>query len=203
MDFDDMRGQFPDRMTTQEIALWWGYSPERIQQLASDDKVLTPSGTREHGKGYVFHPYDAAAEMIAYLKRIAQSRKPSDESEEDAKTRKLIADADWKEYQAEKMRLDVERMKNNLHEALLVAGYIGQLVSQTRAQIEALPGRAAKAILEAAGIVPTKKQELAAIRALETETDGILKVLSEFEYMPEELSSADYTDAPEELDDDE
>jgi len=185
---DDMRGQFPDYVTTQELAAWFGYTPEWVQRLVGEG-VLTPSGAREHGKGHVFHPYDAAAEMIAYQRNALRARKPKDETVEEAATRKLIADADWKEHQAEKMRLEVAKMKGLLHEADIVAGYIGQLVSLGRAQIESVPKRAARLVLEAAGIVPTKSQEVAAIRVLEVELDMVQQTLSEYEYKPEEMQS--------------
>ena len=178
-----------DIVTTQELAEYLNLTPERVQQLVKDGVLEPREQKRAKGKGYLFDAEIAVQSYVAYLQEIVAQRKRDDKDDARAASRKLRAEARYKEQQAEKMRLEVARLKNLLHEADVVAGYIGQLVSLGRAQIESVPKRAARLVLEAAGVVPTKKQELAGIRVLETELDLVLQTMSEFEYRPEELQS--------------
>jgi len=171
---DDMRGQFPERMTTQEIAAWWGYSPERIQQLVDDD-VLEPSGMRERGKGYVFQPYDAAAQIIAYQKKLLQARKPKDESTEDANKRKAVAEADLKEFKAEQERVRTEALGGTIHRAEDIEAFFLEFVYAARELILTLPVRIAKD-----GYAAGSQVELEEVAR--RESDAILEELSRFQY---------------------
>jgi len=169
-----MRGQFPERMTTQEIAAWWGYTPEWIQKLVLDE-TLEPSGTREHGKGYVFHPYDATAEMISYMKKLLQARKPKDESTEGAVKRKAIAEADLKEYKAEQERTRTQALEGTIHRAEDVEAFFEDFVYAARELILTLPVRIAKDGF-------TAESQIALEEVARRETDAALTELSRFRY---------------------
>lgn len=174
-DKDDMRGQFPERMTTQEIAAWWDcYTPEWIQQLVGDE-ILEPSGTRAHGKGYVFHPYDVAAAMIQYQRKLLQARKPKDEGTEDANNRKAIAEADLKEYKAEQERVRTEALAGTIHRAEDIEAFFIEFIYAARELILTLPVRISKD-----GYAAGSQVELEEVAR--RESDAVLEELSRFQY---------------------
>jgi phage terminase Nu1 subunit (DNA packaging protein) len=187
---DEHLDKHAEYLTTKQLAAFFGITPERVQQLAKQGVIEAADTKRKKGKGYLFEPNIAAKSYISYLQNIVSQRKNEDEDLDEAVLRKAIADADWKEKQAEKSALEVAKMRNALHDAETVEGYFGAFVSFGRAQIEMIPKHAARRTLEAAGIVPNKEQELAAIRILTQEIDGVLTTFSEFKYDPDELSSA-------------
>ena len=171
---DYMRGQFPDSMTTQELAEWFGYTPEWVQRLVGDE-VLEPAGTREFGKGYVFHPYDAAAAMIAYQRSLLQARKPKDEKTEDAVKRKAVAEADLKEFKAEQERVRTEALSGTIHRAEDVEGFFLDFIYAARELILTLPVRMAKD-----GYAAGSQVELEDVAR--RESDAVLEELSRFKY---------------------
>lgn len=184
MDFDYLRGQFPERVNTKELAEFLGITPERVQQLVSPEGVLTPSGTRDKGKGYVFHPYDAAREYMAYQRRIIASRKPKNETIEQAEERKMIAEADLKEYKAEQERVRAQALAGEIHRSEDVKAFFEGFIYEIRESVLRLPVRIAKD-----GFAAESQAELEEV--IQRQTDAVLMELSRVRYSKQYFTNAE------------
>ena len=131
-----------DVVTTQELALFLNISPERVQQLVKEEVLEPCEQKREKGKGYMFDADIAVQDYIRYLQRIAAQRKPKDEDAEEAGKRKAIAEADLKEWQAEKTRLQTEALRQSLLPGKVVRFIFEDLIAVVNDEFESLPSRA-------------------------------------------------------------
>lgn len=145
-----------------------GLNPSRISQLRGEG-ILTAEGRPLK--------YDLAESVQAYIKYVtdlARGRAPEDL---DAASRKLAADAAYKEAKARQEEMRVAELEGRMHSAEDVEAATTELVYSVRSMLLALPGRVA---VDAAGRSAAEVSEV-----VRREVCAVLDDLSHFRYDPE------------------
>lgn len=158
------------------IALMFGLTVRRIQQLTQDGVLETElvGKTRKYDRDKTVQTY------ITYLQDKASGRAQS-QSDAENESRKLAAEADWKEAKAAIEKTKLAELEGQMHRSEDVEAVITDLVFEIRSQITALPGRLA---MDTARI-QTAEEESIRIR---DEINEILDNLSNYRYDPEKFS---------------
>ena len=161
---------------TKQIALLFGLTVRRIQQLTQDGILQTEMVGRQR-------KYDLLGSVrryIEYLQKRVSEKGTGNGTQEDAdnESRKLRADADFKQAKAEMAQLELDEIQGKLHRSEDVEAMTNDLVFNVRSMMLALPGRLA---IDLAAI--TEPTEIS--NRVKREVDAILIDLSNYKYNPE------------------
>ncbi len=161
---------------TKQIALLFGLTVRRIQQLTQDGILQTEMVGRQRR----YDLLGSVRRYIDYLQKRVSEKTTGNGTQEDAdnESRKLRADADLKQAKAEIARLELEEIQGKMHRSEDVEAMTNDLVFNVRSMMLALPGRLA--IDLAAISEPTEISN-----RVKREVDAILIDLSNYRYNPD------------------
>ena len=163
---------------TKQIALLFGLTVRRIQQLTQDGILQTEMVGRQR-------KYDLLGSVrryIEYLQKRVSEKGTGNGTQEDAdnESRKLRADADFKQAKAEMAQLELDEIQGKLHRSEDVEAMTNDLVFNVRSMMLHLPLPGRLAIDLAAITEPTEISN-----RVKREVDAILIDLSNYKYNPE------------------
>lgn len=164
----------PEKVTKKDLAKLFGLSARRIEQLKQDGILFG------EGNPAKFPLVENAKAYTKYLSDKAYGREQKKGAAELEKE-KLEADVRIKKAKAEMAEQELKELKGELHRAEDVEEITTNHVLLVRGAIMALPGRLA---VDLAGTHTAAEQ---AARVQE-EVNGLLEVLSDFSYGPEEYA---------------
>ena len=158
----------------------FGYQDvSRIDQLVRSG-IITATKVKEFGdSGRMVRKYDlipVTRQFIMYLRGLAEKRQ--DGAEDAAKMAE--ADLRYKEARAERMELEIQELRGQMHRAEDVAVLTNDMIARLRGAVMALPGQVAVDCAEA-----RTATEAAAI--VKRAVDGLLNEMADYKY-----TEADY-----------
>lgn len=161
---------------TKQIALLFGLTVRRIQQLTQDGILQTDTIGRQR-------KYDLLGSVrryIEYLQKRVSEKSVGNGTQEDAdnESRKLRADADLKQTKAKIAQIELDEIQGKMHRSEDVEAMTNDLVFNIRSMMLALPGRLA---IDLAPI--TEPTEVST--RIKREIDTILTDLSNYRYNPD------------------
>lgn len=144
-----------------------GISQARVSQLRKEG-ILNAEG----------HPlkYNLAESVQDYIAYAVETARTSAPEDEDAESKKLQAEADYKEAKARQEELKLAELEGRMHSAEDVEAATTQLVYAVRSAMLAMPGRIAVDVVG--------KTAAEASDVVRREVFAALESLSEYEYDP-------------------
>lgn len=163
-----------DLKSTQDLALLFGLSTRRIEQLTTEG-VLTPVQKRPR-------KYDLLPTVKDYIKHLSDKAngREKKEADSDLETQKLEAETKIKLAKARMSELELSELEGNMHAAEDVEAVLTDHVMSVRSMLMAMPGKLA------VDLANTKTAAEASER-VKREVYRVLKHLSEYEYDPDEF----------------
>ena len=155
------------------LAQLFGYQDiSRIDQLVRSH-VITPTMVRENGdSGRMVRRYDlipVTHEFIQYLRSLAEKKQSGSEDAAAA----AEADLRFKQARAEKIELEIEELRGQMHRQEDVEFVVSDMIAKLRAGILALPGQLAVDCAEAKTPTETAALIKAAVDKFLNETADI------------------------------
>lgn len=155
------------KVTSKELAEIFGLTVGRISQLRKDG-VLEATGSP--------FKFDLCNSVQAYVRYMVNSAKGRTDDDADAESKKLQAEADYKEAKARQEELKLAELEGRMHSAEDVEAATTQLVYAVRSAMLAMPGRIAVDVVG--------KTAAEASDVVRREVFAALESLSEYEYDP-------------------
>lgn len=159
---------------TKQIALLFGLTVRRIQQLTQDGILQT----EKVGRQRKYDLLGSVRRYIDYLQKKVSEKGGGTQEDVENGSRKLRAEADLKQTKAEIARLELEEIQGKMHRSEDVEALTNDLVFAIRGMLLSLPGRLA--IDLAALTIPAEIST-----RVRKEVDEILNELSNYEYNPD------------------
>lgn len=160
-------------VTSDTIAKIFGITVRRVQQLAKEG-TIKPVQTAPY-------KFDLIPTIQLYIRHLSEKLKGKDYASDDTKeslARKLKAEADLKERQAEMAEIKLKEIKGEVHRSEDVEAAVNDLVYAFRAGVLALPGRLAMDVAEC-----SDPNEVSAM--ITRECHSVLNDLVNYQYDPE------------------
>ena len=155
-------------VSTQTIAKIFGVSTRRVEQLKSDGII------KGQGKPTKYDLLSTIKMYIKYLSDKAYDREKK-ETDMDNTSRKLKAEADFREAKAEREKMRLQELNGELHNAEDVEAIVTYHVYQLRSMLLSLPGRIAVDCAEANSAAEVSD-------VIKKEVYAILNSLADFKY---------------------
>ncbi len=155
------------KVTSKELAEIFGLTVGRISQMRKDG-VLEATGSP--------FKFDLCNSVQAYVRYMVNSAKGRTDDDADAESKKLQAEADYKEAKARQEELKLAELEGRMHSAEDVEAATTQLVYAVRSAMLAMPGRIA---VDVVGKTAAEASEI-----VRREVFAALESLSEYEYDP-------------------
>lgn len=160
--------------TSQTIAKLFGVSTRRIEQLKTEGVI--------HGEGKPTK-YDLLPTIKSYIKFLSDKANGREKKETDEKSssRKLKAEADYREAKAKIEKLKLKELEGRLHAAEDVEAVITDHALYIRSMLLAMPGKLAVDVAEISS--PAEAAE-----RIKKEVHYILNCAADYRYNPEEFA---------------
>lgn len=157
---------------TSVLSELFGIKTRRIQQLISDDHILTGE---KIGNEYQCDLYQAVKDYVAYLKRQIENK--DDAEVTSLETQKLQADVDLKKAKAKMAQLELMELEGQLHRSEDVENAVTNMAVGIRSLLMSLPGQLAVDVSEA-------ESPAIASSIIKKAIDSVLVELAEYQYDP-------------------
>lgn len=158
--------------STQFIAKIFGISTRRVEQLKTEGII------KGEGKPVKYDLLPTVQEYIKYLSDKANGRERK-ESDEKSTSRKLKAEADYKEAKAKREKLKLKELEGQLHSAEDVEAIVTDHALYLRSMLLAMPGKLAVDVSEL-------KAPAEIAERIKKEVYYILDCAADYRYDPEE-----------------
>lgn len=166
--------EVPGYVPTKDIAVLFGLTVRRIQQLTQDGIIQT----NQTAAGRRYNVVATTKAYIAYLQDKVNGKAGSTEDSK-LESEKLSAEVEIKQTKAAVEKLRLKELEGTMHRSEDVEALTTDLVFAIRSMIMALPGRLAVDVSDLK--TPAEVSE-----RIQQETNEILRELANYKYDPEE-----------------